>query len=94
MNNRYIHLELLDRRDGYSFAIGRMNKNEILGNYSVFESSDKKEMIRWLNKTIKRKCERTSEYDLWFCFDLKNNGNIYTLEEIEKNLNKEGVFTV
>lgn len=94
MQDKYIHLELLDRDDNYSFAIGRMNKNEELGKYSTFESKDKKEMIKWLNKIIKKKCRRTSEYNLWFCFDLNHNGEIYTLKEIENNLSKEGVFTI
>lgn len=88
-----IKLDIIDRPI-YSFAVGRINKSEELGKYSTFESEDKKEMVKWLNKIIKKKCRRCSEYDLWFCFDLKNNGEVYSLKEIENNLDKEGKFTV
>ena len=89
-----IKIELKDNSEGYSFAIGRLDKDIEEQKLSIFESNDKKEMIKWLNKTIRRKCKKTTEDNLWFCFDYKNKKDIYTIDEINKNLDNEGIFII
>ena len=89
-----IKIELKDNPKGYSFAIGILDKDLDKQKILVYESDNKKKMIKWLNKTIVRKCKKMKETNLWFCFNYREKTDVYTIEEIQKSLNKEGIFII